>query len=72
MEEAENVLTIYLFKHQATCCLIIINPCCICGIMIKPNGANMCVQCLSEKANITGDISRQEVLRFCNKCGRYI
>lgn len=46
--------------------------CCECGILIEPNPANMCVQCLRNHVDITEGIPKQAVLYFCRNCERYL
>lgn len=46
--------------------------CCVCSTPIKPNKANMCINCIRSKVDITEGIQRQIVLfqcRGCERCG---
>jgi len=45
--------------------------CCECGISIKSNPSNMCVNCMRNKVDITEGISKQVTLFWCKNCGRY-
>ncbi|XP_030749666.1 60S ribosomal export protein NMD3 [Sitophilus oryzae] len=45
--------------------------CCMCGLEIEPNPANMCVGCLRNQVNITEGIPEQASLYFCRGCERY-
>lgn len=45
--------------------------CCLCGVAIAPNPANMCVNCLKSQVDITEGISSQVTIFFCRGCGRY-
>lgn len=46
--------------------------CCLCGINIQPNPANMCVNCLKTQVDITEGIQRQVTVLYCDGCGRYL
>ncbi|XP_023028053.2 60S ribosomal export protein NMD3 [Leptinotarsa decemlineata] len=46
--------------------------CCQCSQAIEPNPANMCVNCLRSKVDITQDIPKQATLHFCRGCERYL
>lgn len=46
--------------------------CCVCSTPITPNAANMCVDCIRSKVDITEGISRQVILQQCRGCERYI
>eukprot|EP01114_Cavostelium_apophysatum_P019934 TRINITY_DN6555_c0_g1_i1.p1 TRINITY_DN6555_c0_g1~~TRINITY_DN6555_c0_g1_i1.p1 ORF type:complete len:509 (+),score=147.53 TRINITY_DN6555_c0_g1_i1:148-1674(+) len=46
--------------------------CCMCGIPIQPNQANMCVNCIRGQVDITDGIPKQLMLMFCRGCGRYL
>uniref|UniRef100_A0A2P2I6L6 60S ribosomal export protein NMD3 n=1 Tax=Hirondellea gigas TaxID=1518452 RepID=A0A2P2I6L6_9CRUS len=46
--------------------------CCLCGIQIKPNAANMCINCLQGEVDITEGISKQITIFCCRGCGRYL
>jgi nonsense-mediated mRNA decay protein 3 len=46
--------------------------CCMCGIEIHQNPANMCVTCLRSSVDITSDIPRQLTIHSCRSCGRLV
>ena len=46
-------------------------PCCLCGTMIEPNPASMCISCLRTQVDITSNIPRQYTLHWCKNCGRF-
>lgn len=46
--------------------------CCICGIGIEPNSANMCVACLRTQVDVTENIPKQATIYFCKGCERYL
>lgn len=46
--------------------------CCECAVVIEPNSANMCVQCIRNHVDITECIPKQCVLYFCRNCERYL
>ncbi|KOX68769.1 60S ribosomal export protein NMD3 [Melipona quadrifasciata] len=46
--------------------------CCICGIGIESNPANMCVACLRTQIDITKNIPKQATIHFCKGCERYL
>ncbi|OAD56654.1 60S ribosomal export protein NMD3 [Eufriesea mexicana] len=46
--------------------------CCICGINIEPNPANMCVACLRTQVDVTENIPKQATIHFCKGCERYL
>lgn len=46
-------------------------PCCLCGTMIEPNPASMCISCLRTQVDITSSIPRQYTLHWCKNCGRF-
>lgn len=56
-------------KKQETQAMIL---CCICGISMEANDANMCLKCLRSQVDITEGISKQLILFFCRGCGRYM
>ena len=45
--------------------------CCECGVTIKPNTTNMCVNCLRSKVDITEGIEREQVVFRCRGCLRF-
>ena len=46
--------------------------CCMCGVEIQQNAANMCVTCLRESVDITEGISRQLTIHSCRSCKRFL
>lgn len=46
--------------------------CCECGILIDPNAANMCVNCIRNRVDITEGIPKQMTTYFCRNCERYL
>eukprot|EP00461_Guttulinopsis_vulgaris_P002032 UN02033 len=45
--------------------------CCMCGIQIESNPANMCSACLQSRVDITEGIPKQITIFWCRNCGRY-
>lgn len=46
--------------------------CCECGILIEPNSANMCLNCIRSRVDITDELAKQVVIYFCRGCERYL
>lgn len=46
--------------------------CCECGVSIEPNAANMCINCVRSRVDITEGIPKQIVVNFCRGCERYL
>lgn len=46
--------------------------CCMCGISINSNPANMCVNCLRGQVDITDGIPKQVFMHQCRGCLRYL
>lgn len=46
--------------------------CCLCGIAIAPNPANMCVSCIRGQVDISEGVPKQLSLFFCKFCERYL
>lgn len=46
--------------------------CCQCGVPIKANAANMCIDCIRTTVDITEGIQKQVPLYFCRGCDRYL
>lgn len=46
--------------------------CCLCGVLMVPNGSNTCIQCLKAQVDITEGISRTVALQWCKECNRYL
>ncbi len=45
--------------------------CCMCGVSIESNPANMCATCLQSRVDITEGIPKQITIFWCRNCGRY-
>ena len=46
--------------------------CCLCGVSIDPNAANMCVNCLRGQVDITENIPKSLILHQCRGCQRIL
>ncbi|XP_020698414.1 60S ribosomal export protein NMD3-like [Dendrobium catenatum] len=46
--------------------------CCICGVSMPPNPANMCVRCLRSRVDITEGLPRHASLVYCPECRSYL
>ncbi|KDD75562.1 NMD3 nonsense mediated mRNA decay protein, partial [Helicosporidium sp. ATCC 50920] len=46
--------------------------CCLCGVGIPPNPANMCVNCMRTQVDITSGIQKQVTVLWCKACARYL
>ncbi|KAL0921985.1 hypothetical protein M5K25_005941 [Dendrobium thyrsiflorum] len=46
--------------------------CCICGVSMPPNPANMCVRCLRSRVDITEGLPRHASLVYCPECRCYL
>lgn len=46
--------------------------CCICGVPMSPNPANMCVSCLRSRVDITEGLPRHAYLVYCPECRSYL
>lgn len=46
--------------------------CCMCGVSMAPNAANMCVACLRSQVDITEGLQKLVTILFCPECGRYL
>lgn len=46
--------------------------CCMCGILIPPNAANMCVKCLRSQVDISEGLQKRLAILHCPDCGRYL
>ncbi|KAG1354208.1 60S ribosomal export protein NMD3 [Cocos nucifera] len=46
--------------------------CCICGVAMAPNPANMCVRCLRSNVDITEGLPRRGAIVHCPECRRYL
>eukprot|EP00475_Leptophrys_vorax_P010678 TRINITY_DN1726_c0_g1_i2.p1 TRINITY_DN1726_c0_g1~~TRINITY_DN1726_c0_g1_i2.p1 ORF type:complete len:414 (-),score=95.78 TRINITY_DN1726_c0_g1_i2:432-1673(-) len=44
--------------------------CCLCGVKVPSNDANMCPRCLAQQVNIVQDLGPNGDLIFCQECGR--
>jgi nonsense-mediated mRNA decay protein 3 len=45
--------------------------CCMCGVLIAPNAANTCANCLAAASDITRGISTEATLHSCRGCQRW-
>eukprot|EP00939_MAST-03C_sp_MAST-3C-sp1_P004437 g4437.t1 len=46
--------------------------CCVCGVMTKPNSANMCLRCLAPEIDLTTSFGGDELDVFqCRTCKKY-
>jgi len=46
--------------------------CCLCGVEMEHNPANMCVRCIRAQVDITEGIPKQVSIFFCKFCERYL
>ncbi|XP_073001136.1 uncharacterized protein [Typha latifolia] len=46
--------------------------CCICGVSMPSNPANMCVRCLRSRVDITAGLPRQAAVVYCPDCSSYL
>ncbi|WOL20617.1 60S ribosomal export protein NMD3 [Canna indica] len=46
--------------------------CCICGVAMPPNPANMCVSCLRSRVDITEGLRRHAAIHYCPECHSYL
>lgn len=46
--------------------------CCLCGVSMAPNAANMCVACLRSQVDITEGLQKHVTILFCPECERYL
>lgn len=46
--------------------------CCMCGVEMESNPANMCVNCLRTQVDITDGIPKQIIMHQCRGCLRYL
>ena len=46
--------------------------CCLCGVLMVPNGSNTCLQCLKSQVDITEGITKTLQLQHCKECNRYL
>ncbi|KAL4198052.1 hypothetical protein AMTRI_Chr03g138280 [Amborella trichopoda] len=46
--------------------------CCICGISMVPNAANMCVNCLRSQVDITEGLQKHVIILHCPECNSYL
>jgi nonsense-mediated mRNA decay protein 3 len=45
--------------------------CCVCGIGIAPNAANMCARCICAEVDLTASLPKQCSISWCKSCNRY-
>lgn len=46
--------------------------CCMCGVQIQQNPANMCMNCLRDNFDITEGITKQLTIHSCRTCTRFL
>lgn len=46
--------------------------CCMCGIPMAPNAANMCVKCLRSEVDITEGLQKRLIIMHCPDCDSYL
>ncbi|XP_057451079.1 uncharacterized protein LOC130742985 [Lotus japonicus] len=57
-----------MFSVPQTICSVL---CCMCGIPMQPNAANMCVKCLSSQEDITEGLQKHINIFHCPQCESY-
>ncbi|KAJ1436811.1 putative 60S ribosomal export protein NMD3 [Ochromonadaceae sp. CCMP2298] len=55
--------------HPSTLPLML---CCVCGITIEQNAANMCISCVRNTVDITAEISKKCTIHSCRSCQRWL
>ncbi|GJJ14763.1 hypothetical protein Clacol_009031 [Clathrus columnatus] len=46
--------------------------CADCGVVIEPNSANLCINCLRNSVDITEGIPKQSSVSYCRNCDRFL
>ncbi|KAK3157221.1 hypothetical protein QOZ80_2AG0117810 [Eleusine coracana subsp. coracana] len=46
--------------------------CCMCGVAMQPNPANMCTRCLRARVDITEGVPRHAAVIYCPDCSCYL
>ncbi|KAG6429430.1 hypothetical protein SASPL_107481 [Salvia splendens] len=46
--------------------------CCRCGILMQPNAANMCANCLRSEIDITEGLQKHVIIIFCPECNSFL
>ncbi|KAG8390462.1 hypothetical protein BUALT_Bualt01G0085800 [Buddleja alternifolia] len=46
--------------------------CCKCGILMQPNAANMCANCLRSEVDITEGLQKHVIIIHCPECDTYL
>uniref|UniRef100_A0A0E0R2T7 60S ribosomal export protein NMD3 n=1 Tax=Oryza rufipogon TaxID=4529 RepID=A0A0E0R2T7_ORYRU len=46
--------------------------CCICGVAMQPNPANMCARCIRARVDITEGVPRHAAVVYCPDCTSYL
>ncbi|CAN6300041.1 unnamed protein product [Urochloa humidicola] len=46
--------------------------CCMCGVAMQPNPANMCARCLRARVDITEGVPRHAAVVYCPDCSSYL
>eukprot|EP00262_Sarcandra_glabra_P005925 TRINITY_DN1787_c0_g1_i1.p1 TRINITY_DN1787_c0_g1~~TRINITY_DN1787_c0_g1_i1.p1 ORF type:complete len:514 (-),score=87.73 TRINITY_DN1787_c0_g1_i1:9-1550(-) len=58
-----------MFKLQQTIGSVL---CCMCGISMAPNAANMCIKCLRSQVDITEGLQKHLIIIHCPECETYL
>uniref|UniRef100_A0A0C9S8J4 60S ribosomal export protein NMD3 n=1 Tax=Wollemia nobilis TaxID=56998 RepID=A0A0C9S8J4_9CONI len=46
--------------------------CCMCGVSMPPNAANMCVNCIRSQVDITEGLQKHVTILHCPECNSYL
>ncbi|KMZ59032.1 Nonsense-mediated mRNA decay NMD3 family protein [Zostera marina] len=46
--------------------------CCMCGVCMQPNAANMCLRCLRSRVDITEGLQKSLAIIHCPECNTYL
>ncbi|KMZ76373.1 Nonsense-mediated mRNA decay NMD3 family protein [Zostera marina] len=46
--------------------------CCMCGVRMQPNAANMCIRCLRSQVDITEGLQKNLTILHCPECNTYL
>uniref|UniRef100_A0A7S0RDD9 60S ribosomal export protein NMD3 n=1 Tax=Pyramimonas obovata TaxID=1411642 RepID=A0A7S0RDD9_9CHLO len=46
--------------------------CCLCGVPVQANPANMCVNCIRGQVDITEGIQKEVTIMWCKECNKYL
>lgn len=58
-----------MFRPQQTIGSVL---CCMCGIPMEPNAANMCIKCLRSHVDITEGLQKHVTVIHCPECDTYL